>query len=252
MSYLLVENRTGGLMSCFNLITASLNYLNENNITDFYILWQSATYQTTNENLFDKFFYKQQPPQKQFENVISVFDLSHQVFTPITPIEKYIHLNKVLKMYKYFENPIYKEVYEICAHKPKSLGVHVRRTDHGIHGDILPNEYYFEKIDSNLKTGKYENIFLATDEYVIVDDFKKKYGDILYTNENITRSSNNVTIPFCNYPEKDKLAIDIFKEGISLSKCDKMIFTSSNIPSYVRLVNPEIEAEQIDTHLQFR
>lgn len=252
MSYLLIENRTGGLMSCFNLITASLNYLNESKITDFYILWQSSTYQTTNENLFDKFFYQQPPPKQRYDHVISVFDLAHKTYSPITPVEVYVHLNKILQTYNYFENPIYKEIYNTCAHKPKSLGVHVRRTDHSIHGDILPNEYYFEKIDANLRSGRYENIFLATDEYVIVEAFKAKYGDMLYTNENITRSSNNVTIPFCNYADKDKLAIDIFKEGISLSKCDKLVFTSSNIPSYVRLVNPGIDAEQIDTHLQFR
>jgi hypothetical protein len=252
MSYLLIEMRTGGLMSCFNLVTASLNYLNENKITDFYILWQNSSYQTTNENLFDKFFYQQSPPKQKYDNIINIFDIGEKVFSPITNVEVYIHLNKILNLYNYFSNPIYNEIYTICAYKPKSIGVHVRRTDHGIHGDILPNEYYFEKIDANLASGKYENIFLATDEYIIVEDFKKRYGDLLYTNSNITRSNNNVTIPQCNYLEKDKLAIDIFKEGISLSRCDKMIFTSSNIPSYVRLVNPGIDAEQIDTHIHFR
>jgi len=93
---------------------------------------------------------------------------------------------------------------------------------------------------------------LATDEYKIVNDFQQRYGDRLYTNLNITRSHNDVTIPFCNFDDKDKLAIDILKEGMSLSKCDKMIFTSSNVPSYVRIINPNICCEQIDTHIQFR
>lgn len=253
--YLLIERRTGGLMSCFNLIAASLGHLYDNGINHFYVFWNSSTYQNNpNDNLFDKFFYQQNPPNDaiQWTKIIDVFELSHNYYTPITPIEKYLKLHQVLKYFNYFENPIYKELYSSVPNKPKSIGVHVRRTDHAIHGDILPDEYYFEKIDNNLSTGKYENIFLATDEYKIVESFKNKYGNKLYTNENITRSSTNVTIPFCNYPEKDKLAIDIFKEGIALSKCDKLIFTSSNVSSYVRLVNPNIDAEQIDTHIKFR
>lgn len=255
MSYLLIEKRNGGLMSCFNLITASLAHLYDNNITNFYVIWNADTYQNNvNENLFDKFFYQQNKPNGAFPGtkVISVFELSHQYFTPITPTEKFIKLNKVLSHFNYFKNPILNHLHGIVPSRPKSLGVHVRRTDHAIHGDILPDEYYFDKIDKNLETGKYENIFLATDEYKIVDSFKQKYGDKLFINENITRSSNDVTIPFCNYADKDKLAIDIFKEGIALSKCDKMIFTSSNVSSYVRIIKPDIDCEQIDTHIQFR
>jgi len=37
MNYLLIENRTGGLLSCYNLISASLNYLYDNGINDFYM-----------------------------------------------------------------------------------------------------------------------------------------------------------------------------------------------------------------------
>ena len=242
-------------MSCFNLIAASLNYLYDNKINNFYFVWNAKTYQNNpNENLFDKFFFQQTRPSGEFpwSNIINVFDLSHQFFTPITPTEKFIKVNQILRHFNYFKNPVLNELYNIVPSKPKTLGVHVRRTDHVIHGDLLPDEYYFEKIDKNLESGNYENIFLATDEYKIVDSFKQKYGDKIFTNENITRSSTNVTIPFCNYEDKDKLAIDIFKEGIALAKCDKMIFTSSNVPFYARLLRPEMHCEQIDTHIKFR
>jgi hypothetical protein len=255
MAYLLIERRTGGLLSCFNLIAASLLHLYENNINSFYFIWKAQTYQNNvNENLFDKFIFKQTvpPTEEQWSKTLSVFDLGHQYYTPITPIEKIIKVNDALKRCNYFANPIFNHLSEIVPSKPNTLGVHVRRTDHAIHGDILPDEYYFEKIDKNLETGKYNNVFLATDEYKIVDSFRKKYGDKLFINENITRSSTDVTIPFCNFEDKDKLAIDIFKEGIALSKCDKMIFTSSNVSTYVRIIKPEIDCEQIDTHIQFR
>jgi|688.fasta_scaffold01316_23 hypothetical protein len=255
MSYLLIEKRTGGLMSCFNLIAASLSYLYDNQINNFYFIWNSATYQNNpHDNLFDKFIFKQTQPSgtSPWSKVINVFELSHHFYAPVVPQEKVVRIHNILQYYHYFSNPIYQELFNTVPNKPKTLGVHVRRTDHAIHGDILPDEYYFEKIDANLKTGKYENIFLATDEYKIVDAFKNKYGNMLFTNENITRSNNDVTIPFCNYEDKDKLALDIFKEGIALSRCDKMIFTSSNIPNYVRFLSPNMDCEQIDTHIQFR
>lgn len=255
--YLLIENRTGGLMSCFNLVAASLTYLYDNNVpkTHFYFDWKSQTYQNNpHENLFDKFIFSQTKPTGHFPwtKVLSVFELSHTFYEPIVPQEKILKVNSVLKHFDYFSNPFFNHVSGIVPTRPKSIGVHVRRTDHAIHGDILPDEYYFEKIDANLNTGKYENIFLATDEYKIVESFKNKYGAILFTNEDITRSHTDVTIPFCNYEDKDKLAMDIFKEGIALSKCDKLIYTSSNVSTYVRLINPHMENEQIDTHITFR
>jgi hypothetical protein len=255
MCYLFIETRTGGLMSCFNLIAASLNWVYENKINCCYFIWRSNTYQNNQHlNLFDKFIYQQQIPDTslQWSGINQVFDLAHTFYPPIVPQEKIVQVNKALRHFNYFDNKFYNEIYNDVPHKPRTIGVHVRRTDHHIHGDILPDEYYFEKIDKNLETGKYDNIFLATDEYKIVDSFRKKYGDKLFTNENITRSHTDVTIPFCNYEDKDKLAVDIFKEGIALSRCDKMIFTSSNVSTYSRLIRPEMECEQIDTHLQFR
>lgn len=254
---LLFENRTGGLMSCFNLIAASMSQLKEENISkdQFYFKWYSKTYQNNiNENLFDKFIFTQKTPPEgfPFTMVVSVFEKFHNFYSPIIPQETILKVNDALKHFNYFENPFFNYISNIVPTRPKSIGVHVRRTDHAIHGDILPDEYYFEKIDANLNTGKYENIFLATDEYKIVESFKNKYGSILFTNEDITRSNTDVTIPFCNYENKDKLAVDIFKEGIALSKCDKLIFTSSNVSTYVRLINPHMENEQIDTHIKFR
>lgn len=256
MCYLFIEKRSGGFFSGFNLTAACLNFCYENNINCFYFNWHTTNY--TNDktlNFFDKFIFKQNKPKGVFPwtKVMNVFDNFHDFYPPIVLQEKIVKINNVLKYYNYFLNPIYKEIFDSTNVPENTLGVHVRRTDHDAHGDLLQNDSYFNAINSNLKTKQYKKIFLATDEYKIVNEFKKEYGNLIYVNENIDRSHNNEAIHRSDiFEDKDKLAIDVIKEGITLSKCKKLIFTNSNVSLYSRLINPDLNVEQIDTHIKFR
>ena len=58
MKCLVVQRRSAGFFSDFNLIIAALTYLRENNITDFSFIWNNIYYSAnSDENLFNKFFY---------------------------------------------------------------------------------------------------------------------------------------------------------------------------------------------------
>ena len=159
-------------------------------------------------------------------------------------------MNSILRFHNYFDNEIYKSCNVASAKKEKSLGVHVRGTDHSRHGKLLTLEYYFSKIDERLNN-HYDNLFLATDENKIVNAFKHRYGDRVFTNQEIKRSDTMQSIHYSNFPSKEKLVIDVMTDAASLANCDEIIITASNVSGYVLMVNPDIKYQQIDTHVEF-
>lgn len=41
------------------------------------------------------------------------------------------------------------------------------------------------------------------------------------------------------------------RDGLSMSKCKKILMTASNVAGYALMVNPTIEYDQIDKHITF-
>ncbi len=254
MSYLIVENRPVGFFSNFNLIAGALNYIRENNIDKFYVFWQNPFYQDQNYNLFDKYFFQQQPIQ-EFTVQKSAFDLGiHILCEPekekgqlnFVPYKK---LHNTLKHFNYFSNPVYSECKNKAAIKQKSLGVHVRYTDHAYHGKLLPLQDYFDAIDK--KINDYENIFVATDEIKVIKAFSERYGDRVYWNESVIRSDNSDPLHQGKYlDQREKLATDVITDAISLSLCDELMLTSSNVTHYVFMLNPDLKYSKIDWQVE--
>ena len=71
-------------------------------------------------------------------------------------------------------------------------------------------------------------------------------------NQNIDRVLGNVGIHSSNFQNKDKLAIDVLTDAFSLSCCDKILITQSNISGYVKLIKPEIKYEYLDNHISYK
>jgi hypothetical protein len=250
MRHLIIETRKEGFFSNFNLIAGSLSCMYDNNIQEFNVLWKNPLYQNTDYNMFDKYFYKQKM-YPDFNVVKSAHDLAVSMFQFVTPIEVFQKLNRIMNHYGCFDNEPFKAAKEKSIEKSNSLGVHVRRTDHARHGEFLNDEYYFLKIDENLNTGKYDNIFLATDDSSVVLKFKNRYGDRIFCNEDITRLNGNTGIHYSDQPNKEKLASDVMMDAASMAKCKKILITASNVAGYVLMVNPTIEYDQIDKHITF-
>jgi len=115
----------------------------------------------------------------------------------------------------------------------------------------LSDEYYFSKIDENLKSDNYDNIFLATDDLNVVLKFKNRYGNRIFCNEDIIRLNGNIGIHYSNQANKEKLAYDVMRDGLSMSKCKKILISASNVAGYALMVDPKIEYDQIDKHVNF-
>ena len=250
MRYLILETRPEGFFSNFMLIAGSLCRMYDNAIKEFNIIWKNPLYQTSDYNMFDKYFYKQEM-YSDFNVQCTAPDLSVSMFSFVTPIEVFCKLNMVMNHYGCFNNETFTQVKTDSIEKSNTLGVHVRRTDHARHGELLSDEYYFLKIDENLKSGNYDNIFLATDDSDVVLKFKTRYGDKIFWNEDITRLNGNIGIHYSNQPNKEKLAYDVMRDGLSMSKCKKILISASNVAGYALMVNPKIEYDQIDKHVNF-
>ena len=251
MKCLVVQRRSAGFFSDFNLIIAALTYLRENNITDFSFIWNNIYYSAnSDENLFNKFFYKT-ADHENYDTVYDICDIGGTLFKHFNEHEVWVRANETLKHFKYFDNPIYKKCYKQCYKSDKVLGVHVRGTDHIAHGDLLDINYYFNQIDKKLSTGKFESIFLATDEYKVVDQFINKYGNIVKVNPNITRSNNQQGIHYSNFINKEELAEEVMRDAISLANCAHILITSSNVSGYTLCINPSVDHTYIDQHIEY-
>jgi hypothetical protein len=130
----------------------------------------------------------------------------------------------------------------------KILGVHVRRTDHRL--EIVPAEdkLYFKFIDKFIK--RFDKLFLATDDYGVIEMYKKKYGAKLIYHDFIR--SINPDVPIHNNPENTngyEIGMQALLECYSLSFCDKVILSPSNLSYSALLLNPSLEytlAESFD------
>ena len=248
MKYTINQNRAVGFFSSFNTIVGALKCLHDNSVENFYINWKNNLYQKDDTNLFDKYFYQQD---------VLVEDGDHYEATEIGNIydaifdrQLFLHLNKILKLYKHFDNEIYKKCYQSCIKVDNCIGVHVRGTDHYQHGKLLDIEDYFSAVDSKIRNKGYKNIILITDEQEKVDVFKRRYGSILHYNENIHRSDNSIAVHYKGFNDLEKLVTDAMSDAISLSMCEEIIVTSSNVAGYALMINPNIKFDQIDLHIQ--
>jgi hypothetical protein len=75
------------------------------------------------------------------------------------------------------------------------IGIHHRGTDFKYklqgHPKFVEEELYFNKIDELLSSENYKSIFIATDDKLILQKYKAKYGDLLIYFDDVLRSSNN-------------------------------------------------------------
>ena len=249
MKHLIIQKRSSGFFSDFNLIVAALTHLRENHIEDFSFIWNNIYYSTNiNENLFNKYFFKSKE-YEAYDVIYDIGDIGGNFFSHFNEQSIWDRANKTLCYYNYFTNPLYLECYNKCFKADNCLGVHVRGTDHYQHGALLDLPFYFKKIDEKLNTGDFKKLFLATDEERIVQQFINKYGDFVNINSNITRSSTCQGIHLSNLINKEQLAIDVLIDAISLANCEEILITSSNVSGYTLCVNPKIKYSYIDKHI---
>lgn len=258
---LIEEKRDQGFFSCFNLILCGINKLNNSGRNNIYIDWRSNLYQTSDYNLFDKFFWKQEKKRIEYDEIYSAFDLMYDTninkkLTKETDLSHSEFANRslleTLEKNNFFTNETYIKCFEKSIKSENTLGVHVRKTDSTYHRskkEFIEDDYYFEEI--NKIDFKYEKIFIATDDTNSLNNFKNKYKDKLIYNENVSRTTGKIGVHNCGFQDKEKLAEDVFIDALSLRNCDTIVGTQSNILTFISILDPKINFKRIDLHIQY-
>ena len=245
MNLLISQNHQSGFFSNFNVIVGALNEVDKSNVENFTIIWNNPLYQTNDENLFVKYFAKTKL-YSNYDIIHTALELGGCYYQPINGRDIFINSNRLLKKYEYFNNEIYLDIKSKCVQKSNTLGVHIRLTDHVQHGALISVDAYCDLIDQILTTSKYDYIFLATDEWQALEKLISRYGKMVIYND-VIRSDNGIAFHTSNqHSDREKLAIDVLYDGISLSLCDEMIITSSNVSGYSLSLNPTVKYTFID------
>lgn len=248
MNYKFILKNNYGFFSDFNIIIGCLNYIINNQIDNYTFIWNNILYQSNQENLFNKIFFKTNE-YNFYDKEINASSIGCEYYSQFNPREKFINSYNILNYFNYFNNPYYLDLKNKCKKQLNTLGVHVRGTDHWQHAPILDIDIYFQYIDKKLESGKYTNIFIATDETRYIEKFQKKYGKKIIFNDNILRSNTSISIHHNNFLNKEKLIEDVMLDAISLSECEEIIITSSNVSAYTLALNPNIKYTFIDYNI---
>jgi hypothetical protein len=257
LKYCIKQHQPTGFFSDFNTILACLHYFLKNDVKNFSAIWHNDYIQSSQYNMFNKFFFTT-PIFDSYDVIDAPASISGSFWKCFNEHETYVDINKTLKHYNYFENPIYKQIVEDNNKRQfipsKTLGVHIRGTDHTQHGPLLTLDYYLDQIYKKIKENNYKQVFIATDENRVIEFFKKCAGKCLIYHEDVIRSQDgrafhtNLSL---TPDQKDKLPIDILKEAITLSMCDEILVTSSNVSAYSIYIRPEIKYTFIDKDIQY-
>lgn len=163
---------------------------------------------------------------------------------------------KYIKLKPEIENQINKDFYT----KGRTLGVHVRATDfnkgYNRHPIVVTPIEYLEHVKIVFEEKKFDNVFLATDDYHVVELFKSELGDRLFYYDGTYRSINGEAIHYNNESinrehHKYKLGLEILKDFYTLGRCDGLIAGKSNVSMCAQIIkesqsSPYLYLEIID------
>lgn len=139
----------------------------------------------------------------------------------------------------------------------KTIGVHYRGTDHR-HTDRVDIATYLSAIESEFKTGKFEQIYVATDEEGILekiqDYFWKKHQFDKIVFNNTLKSSGSTGLHLTPHDDATRIILgdQVLLDVHSIANCDVVIGKSSNITNYARILNMQLNVKYQDLASQFR
>ncbi len=121
----------------------------------------------------------------------------------------------------------------------KCIGVHVRGTDfkagYKNHPIYISTEEYIDEARNLIKSGKYDLIFLATDEEETIFRFKKEFGERVVYHEAF-RSSNGAAVGIhtstgekVRARHKYLLGLEVLTDMYTLAACDALVGCKSNV-----------------------
>lgn len=158
--------------------------------------------------------------------------------------KKYIHLNDDTQ--KFIDRGISKTLGVCRQSNPsvKILGAHLRGTDFNKrlknHPNVVLPEEYLAKVGKIFKDGKYDKVFIATEDSSIIDIFVSKLGDRALYYKDVFRTSGNEsphTTPNNRELNNYKLGLEVLRDVYTLANCDGFISGLSHVSFAVKYIN---------------
>lgn len=168
----------------------------------------------------------------------SSYDVSQKEINVIGNIYKrYIRLNRTTKEY-------IDEYLDKILNSGTILAVHARGTDYNLgmknHPKIVNPEEYLIRAKEVYVRGKYDKIFLATDDENILELFREQFKEKLLYYEDVFRSKNHIGAhvmqsdrPLHHY----KLGLEVLRDVYTLANCDALLCGLSQVSFAARYVN---------------
>lgn len=252
------HNRSCGFFSDFNLTLSGLLYIITNRQSNFYVDWRSHLYSSSNENLFDKYFYQQYSESEPVSDVINEW-------TPFGAMINYICMLKsekeiysgllfpstIIKERNILNSQFINSIDSSIFNDKKILGLHRRGTDHGYHGELMDDSVYMKIINEEFKKDKFDKVFLITDQKSSLDFFKNELGDSLIHTDSFLSEHGGAIHHHAN-PGPEIIASQVLRDAILLSKTDYMLLTRSNVSLFSLMCNLQKDNfKYIDNHITY-
>ena len=159
---------------------------------------------------------------------------------------KYIRLNDITQKY------INDNVSRVLTGK-NILGIHVRGTDFKIqlnkHPVVITIDDYLVVAEKLWSTGKYDQIFLATDDSEAVKRFTDTFGDKMSFYTDIKRSEGSVSLALLD-SERDNhhymLGLEVLRDVYTLANCCGFIGNLSQVSVATRICKRAMDMPFLD------
>lgn len=158
------------------------------------------------------------------------YDLSESYLNAMSRImAKYIRLKSTVK------EKILGDINKLFSSK-RTLGIHVRGTDfrnnyYG-HPVFTNGKKHLQVADEQLDKGNFEQVFLATDDLLILDEFKKRLGNNVVFYKDVKRGEGQVSVAF-EKNERElhhyKLGLEVLRDMWTLSTCEGLVAGRSQV-----------------------
>lgn len=148
---------------------------------------------------------------------------------------KYIHLNSETK--KWMTDQI-----DSTIRGKRAIGVHVRGTDfkrnYKGHPVKIGTEEYLEAAKKMFAAGKYDMVFLATDDSEAIDRFRETFGEKLVYYRDVIRSSGDETVMKSREERESHhylLGREVLRDAWTLGSCQGLIAGLSQVSFGARI-----------------
>jgi hypothetical protein len=158
------------------------------------------------------------------------------------PYKEYFDYNE--KLNKYIDDNVLKT--------PKTLGIHFRGTDHA-HTARIEIEDYVRAVEEEWATGKYDAVFIASEELGAVEKFKELLACKNVIDNNTLK--NSIPTEFYrtvkNVEEAIQAGFEVVLDSHCLANCDVVFGKTSNVTNYAQAINPDLDMRYLDLGTTF-